>query len=80
MPPGSSDQDIQKLVKVTWCGFLSSSAAHDILVNAMVGLPRTAWCALAVGGFRDSLRRSGDCMIYKVGGEDNDFLDWAVEG
>ncbi|RFU36008.1 hypothetical protein B7463_g405, partial [Scytalidium lignicola] len=78
VPPGSSNTSAT-LVKVTWQGFLTSSWAHKMFVQALLAIPRDAWFAYSVGSFSEE--KSGNtkaCTVLKLHTNSNEYVLWEL--
>lgn len=81
-PPSAEAHNfnVTEVVKITWSGFLSSSWAHKIFVQALLAAKSEMWFSFAMLGFNESIpRECGDCTILKLAGARNEYVLWEVE-
>jgi ribonuclease P/MRP protein subunit RPP40 len=77
-PPGDPS-NTSKLVKIVWRGFLAPTWAHIAFVEALLAVPRDAWFALCVVGFREGWSgESRDCTILKPRNAPNEYVLWEI--
>lgn len=78
VPPGDSYTSCN-VVKIKWEGFLSPSWAHKTFSQILVAIPREAWCAYYVAGFREGpLGESKQCTILKLAEAPNEYMLWEI--
>lgn len=79
-PEASSDSEPERLVRISWSGFLSSSWAHKAFVQSVLATTSKSWFAFSATGFQASMPPGAkDCTILKIPGPSSDLLLWEVE-
>lgn len=79
-PEASSNSEPERLVRISWSGFLSSSWAHKALVQSVLAASSKSWFAFSATGFQSSMPAGArDCTILKIPSPSSEFLLWEVE-
>lgn len=76
-PPG--DWTDQKLVKVTWQGFIAPSWAHHTFVDLLLAVPVDSWFAYSIAGFEETWMSGGKAsMILRLAEASSEYMLWDI--